>query len=58
MPAVSMNTYRPHWFSTGVSEASRVVPAWSATIIRSSPHTRLTREDLPTLGLPITATLI
>ena len=56
MPAVSMKTYLPNSFSTTVSVASRVVPATSETIIRSSPATRLMREDLPTFGLPMTAT--
>ena len=58
MPAVSMKTYFPYAFSRGVSTASRVVPATSLTMTRFSPSTRLTREDLPTLGLPITATRI
>ena len=38
--------------------ASRVVPAMSETMTRSSPRMRLMREDLPTLGLPMTATLM
>ena len=56
MPAVSMKTYLPYSFSKYVSTASRVVPAWSATITRFSPRMRLMSELLPTLGLPITAT--
>ncbi len=40
----------------GVSMASRVVPATSETTSRSSPRRRFTKEDFPTLGLPITAT--
>ena len=35
--------------------ASRVVPALSDTITRSSPRNLLTSEDLPTFGRPITA---
>ena len=35
--------------------ASRVVPASSETITRSEPTNRLTSEDLPTFGRPITA---
>ena len=38
-----------------VSIASRVVPARSETITRSSPAKRLTSEDLPTFGRPMTA---
>ena len=38
--------------------ASRVVPASGATTWRSSPSSRLTREDFPTLGRPTTATLM
>ncbi len=38
-----------------MSIASRVVPARSETITRSSPTKRLTSDDLPTLGRPITA---
>ena len=41
--------------SSGMSIASRVVPASSETITRSSPRKRLTSEDLPTFGRPITA---
>ena len=56
MPAVSMKIYLPYLFSRRVSTASRVVPAISATMTRFSPSTRLTSEDLPTFGLPMTAT--
>ena len=56
-PAVSINTNFPYLFSTYESVASRVVPAISETIILSSPRIALTSEDLPTLGLPMTATL-
>ena len=38
--------------------ASRVVPATLETMTRSSPRILFTREDLPALGLPITATLM
>ena len=41
--------------SSGRSIASRVVPATSETITRSAPRNRLTSEDLPTFGRPITA---
>ena len=41
--------------SSGMSIASRVVPATSETITRSSPRKRLTSEDLPTFGRPMTA---
>ena len=55
-PAVSVKMNLPYWLSTGVSMASRVVPASSATIIRFSPKMRLVRLDLPTLGRPMMAT--
>ena len=58
IPAVSMNRYLPFSFSKGLSTASRVVPATLETMTRSSPRMRLTREDLPTLGFPMTATLM
>ena len=58
IPAVSMNRYLPRPFSKGLSTASRVVPATSLTMTRSCPRMRLTREDLPTLGLPMMATLM
>ena len=38
--------------------ASRVVPATSLTMTRCSPRIRLARLDLPTLGLPMMATLM
>ncbi len=57
MPAVSINTNLPCSFSISVSVASRVVPAMLETITLSSPAIALMSEDLPTLGLPITATL-
>ena len=58
MPAVSMNTYLPYLFSKGVSTASRVVPATFETMTRFSPRMRFMSDDLPTLGLPMTATFI
>ena len=58
MPAVSMKTYLPYLFSKGVSTASRVVPATSETMTRFSPSMRFMSEDLPTFGLPMTATLM
>src|SRR3972149_3639742 len=54
-PAVSTNTYRCPWYVKGVSTASRVVPGSGLTMTRGSPNIRLTREDFPTLGRPITA---
>ena len=38
-----------------MSIASRVVPAMSETITRSSPSSAFTSDDLPTFGRPITA---
>ena len=58
MPAVSINTYLPYSFSKGVSTASRVVPATLETMTRFSPRMRFISELLPTLGLPMTATLM
>ena len=57
-PAVSMKTNLPLSFSNRESMASRVVPAMSETITRSSPRILFTREDFPALGFPITATLM
>ena len=53
-----MNVNTPYLFSMVVSTASRVVPAMLETMQRFSPETRFTREDLPTFGLPMTATFI
>ena len=39
------------------STGSRVVPAASSTIDRVSPAIALNKDDLPTLGRPINATL-
>ena len=41
-----------------VSIESRVVPATSVTITRSSPSSRFTSEDFPTFGRPISATRV
>ena len=50
-------TSRPsNWMR--VSIASRVVPATSVTITRSSPSSRFTSEDLPTFGRPIRASRV
>ena len=54
-PAVSTTTTGSPSTSIGRSIASRVVPATSETITRSEPRKRLTSEDLPTFGRPITA---
>ena len=56
MPAVSMKMKEPCFVSSRESMASRVVPATSETITRSSPKRRFTREDFPALGFPMTAT--
>ncbi len=58
MPAVSMRRYGRSRKVNGVSTASRVVPGASWTSTRSSPSTALTREDLPTFGLPMIATRV
>ena len=58
IPAVSMSIYLSPSFSNGVSMESLVVPAIGDTITLFSPTSSLMREDLPTLGLPITAILI
>ena len=42
--------------STSESTGSTVVPATSCTTERTSPDTRLSRLDLPTFGLPTSAT--
>src|SRR3984957_10058069 len=42
--------------SISSSTGSRVVPATESTTARCSPTSLLSREDLPTLGLPISAT--
>ena len=55
MPAVSTIVIRRSPTSSCMSIGSRVVPASSETITRCSPRKRLTSEDLPTLGRPITA---
>ena len=57
MPAVSMMMNSSSPSTNRVSMASRVVPAISETITRSSLSIRLTSEDLPTLGRPTTAIL-
>ena len=58
MPAVSMKQYLPNSFSKSESMASRVVPATSETMTRSWPRIWFSRLDLPTLGLPMMATLM
>ena len=55
MPAVSISVSGRPSTTSGVSMASRVVPASSETIARGSPRMRLTSDDLPTFGRPITA---
>ena len=58
MPAVSTKIYLPYLFSKRVSTLSRVVPATLLTMTRFSPRMRFTSEDLPTFGLPMTATRV
>ena len=58
IPAVSINVYLPCSFSTGVSTASLVVPAILLTIFLFDPIILFIREDLPTLGFPISAIFI
>ncbi len=41
-----------------VSIESRVVPAIGVTITRSSPSSRLSSDDLPTFGRPISASRV
>ncbi len=55
-PAVSTKMNSRPWKLSGVSIASRVVPATSLTTSRSSPSRRFTIDDLPTFGRPTTAT--
>ena len=50
--------YLPCSFSNSESIASLVVPATLLTISLFSPRILLINEDLPTFGLPITATFI
>lgn len=57
IPAVSMRHISFHWKSIIVSIASRVVPGISFTIERIVPDIAFTREDFPTLGRPIMASL-
>ncbi len=54
-PAVSINTYSLSLYTISVSIASRVVPAISDTITRSSPAILLMMDDFPTLGFPTIA---
>ena len=53
-----MKLYLPVSFSKYESIASLVVPATSLTITLFSPRILFTKEDLPTFGFPIMATLI
>ena len=54
-PAVSINTYSLSLYTICVSMASRVVPAISDTITRSSPAILLMMDDFPTFGFPTMA---
>ena len=53
IPAVSITTYFCPSLVNSVSIASRVVPAISLTITRSSPRSAFVNEDFPTFGRPI-----
>jgi hypothetical protein len=55
-PAVSTNRHVSPSSSSNVSTGSTVVPATSCTTDRCSPANLLSRLDLPTLGLPTSAT--
>ena len=55
IPAVSMSVYWSPSNSKGVSIESLVVPAIGDTMTLFSPSILLTRDDLPTFGLPIMA---
>nr|GFD48497.1 hypothetical protein [Tanacetum cinerariifolium] len=54
-PAVSTNINSWPKAEYLASIESRVVPAISVTMLRSSPSNRLTNDDLPTLGRPMMA---
>ncbi len=54
-PAVSTSLKRCSCQVTMVSVESLVVPGTESTMLRSKPHILFTRELLPTLGLPTTA---
>ena len=54
-PAVSMSTKARPSRSNGTRMLSRVVPGCSLAMTRSSPSSRLTSVDLPTLGRPMMA---
>ncbi len=55
-PAVSMKRKSTPSMSRVSSMASRVVPAMSETMARSSPRSRFSSVDLPALGAPTIAT--
>ena len=57
-PAVSVRTILCPSYSNSVSMASRVVPAISETMTRSSPTRELTMVLLPALGRPRMATRV
>lgn len=54
-PAVSMRVWSSFPYSYGTSTASRVVPAISETMVRSSLRMALMSDDLPAFGLPTMA---
>ncbi len=58
IPAVSTRRKRRPAASMRASTESRVVPAISDTIARSSPSSALTSEDFPTFGRPTIARAI
>ena len=55
MPAVSIRTISDRPQAIVVSMASRVVPGMAETMLRSSPRSALSSEDLPTFGRPTNA---
>ena len=56
MPAVSTNRQVVPPSSISSSTGSRVVPATESTTARCSPASLFSRDDLPTLGRPMSAT--
>mmetsp|Transcript_11608 Transcript_11608/g.25849 ORF Transcript_11608/g.25849 Transcript_11608/m.25849 type:complete len:242 (+) Transcript_11608:439-1164(+) len=58
MPAVSIKRYELLPRVSKASTVSLVVPAWSDTMDRSSFTSLLNKLDLPTFGLPTSATLV
>ena len=55
MPAVSIRVISLPWYVSGVSIASRVVPATGDTITRSCESSLLSKLLFPTFGRPTIA---